>query len=383
MDTLFQQQLADARAYAASCRSEQLDLLRALARLPAPTGQEERRARFCLDWLRTQGIPDARIDEAGNLIWLLNDAPDRPLAVFAAHTDIVFPDTEPLPLRESGGRLYAPGIGDDTANLVNLLLAARYLFRHSVPTRCGLLFAANVGEEGLGNLAGTKALFAAYGARIRAFTSFDLYAPLCCRDAVGSVRYRITCRTEGGHSYGDFGKPSAIRLLCALVCELYDIPLPTRARTTCNVGRIEGGTTVNSIAQEASLLYEFRSTAQDCLDEVEQKFRAVMARQSGKGGEFTVELLGLRPGSSPAMDAAQLERFTAQNAAVIRAVTGQEPEYTPCSTDSNIPLSLAVPANTIGTVRGGGAHTREEWVEADSLPEGLTLALGLMLQYKT
>ena len=140
-----------------------------------------------------------------------------------------------------------------------------------------MLVVANACEEGLGNLDGTKALFAKYGTRIQGFYSFDIYMPLCCSSAVGSYRYKITCKTPGGHSYANFGDPSAIQLLCGLVNELYQIQPPVRSRTTYNVGRIEGGTTVNSIAQQASMLYEFRSTAQDCLEEMEEKFRRAVA----------------------------------------------------------------------------------------------------------
>ena len=369
---------ARAAAYAERCREEQLELLRTLGRMPAPSRQEDLRAAFCRDWLLRQGAQDVTVDGAKNVVCRLGPADCEDLVVFAAHTDIVFPDLDTLPLREEDGRLYAPGIGDDTANLVNLLLAARYLIEHRTPLRCGVLVVANACEEGLGNLDGTKALFASYGTRIRGFYSFDMYMPACCCEAVGSYRYRITCRTAGGHSYKDFGKPSAIRLLCGLADELYRTDPP--AGTTCNIGRIEGGTTVNSIAQEASMLYEFRSVSQSCLAEMETRLRTALSHWEGLGGRFEVELLGIRPGNGP-LDEAALGRFTARTAGVIRAVTGQEPQCAASSTDSNIPLSLGIPANTIGTVAGGLAHTRQEWVDLPSLPAGLTLALSLMLEY--
>lgn len=365
-----------ALAYAGRCREEQRELLYALGRLPAPSGQEDQRAAFCRDWLLQQGARDVRMDEARNVICRLGPAECRDLIVFAAHTDIVFPDLDPLPVREEGGRLYAPGIGDDTANLVNLLLAARYLIAQNVPLRCGILIAANACEEGLGNLKGTRALFAAYGDRIRGFYSFDLYMPVCYTRAVGSWRYRVTCRTKGGHSYSDFGRPSAIRLLCGLADELYRIVPPAGA--TYNIGRIEGGTTVNSIAQEASMLYEFRSDTQEGLAAMEAGFRAALAHWEGLGGVFEAELLGVRPGNGP-LDPAAMERFTARTADIIHAVTGQEARREAGSTDSNIPLSLGIPANTVGTVSGGLAHTRQEWVDLASLPTGLALALSLML----
>ncbi len=367
-------------AYAQACRQEQADLLRTLGRIPAPSRREDRRAAFCRDWLLAQGTQNVTIDSAKNVICRLGPRDCTSFVVFAAHTDIVFPDLDPLPMQEKGGKLFAPGIGDDTANLVNLLLAARYLIQHQVQLRQGVLIVANACEEGLGNLDGTKALFAAYGDRIGAFYSFDLYMPLCCDTAVGSCRYRITCKTQGGHSYVDFGRPSAIQLLCGLVGELYQIQPPAQAKTTFNVGRIEGGTTVNSIAQEASMLYEFRSTDQSCLDQMEQKFRQAVAHWEGRGGDFEVELLGVRPGNGP-LDHEALARFTRQSDEIIRTFTGREPDHTPNSTDSNVPLFLGIPANTIGTVDGGLPHTRQEWVDLDSLPTGLKIVLALMLEY--
>lgn len=372
---------ARAEAYAAACRQEQTELLRTLGQIPAPTRQEDLRAAFCRDWLLAQGAKRVTVDAAKNVICRLGDEESEDLVVFAAHTDIVFPDLETLPLREEGGRLFAPGIGDDTANLVNLLMAAKYLIQNQVRLRCGVLIVANACEEGLGNLDGTKALFAAYGARIRAFYSFDIYMPLCCDTAVGSYRYRVRCKTTGGHSYNDFGRANAIQILCGLVGELYQIQPPTRARTTYNVGRIEGGTTVNSIPQYAELLYEFRSTAQDCLEEMEQKFYGAVARWKDKGGELEVERLGVRPGNGP-VDPEALRAFTARSDAVIRAFTGREPDHAPNSTDSNVPLSLGILANTIGTVDGGLAHTRQEWIELDSLSTGLKIVLALMLGYE-
>lgn len=341
-----EQTKAQVEAYAEECRTEQLELLRTLGKMPAPTRKEDFRAAFCRDWLRAQGAENVRIDSAKNVICKLG-----------------------------------PGIGDDTANLVNLLMAAKYLIQKQTALEYGVLVVANACEEGLGNLDGTKALFAKYGTRIQGFYSFDIYMPLCCSSAVGSYRYKITCKTPGGHSYANFGDPSAIQLLCGLVNELYQIQPPVRSRTTYNVGRIEGGTTVNSIAQQASMLYEFRSTAQDCLEEMEEKFRRAVAHWNGRGGDFEVELLGIRPGNGP-VDQKKLGQFTAKSKEIVRTFTGREPDETPNSTDSNIPLSLGIPANTIGTIDGGSAHTRQEWVDIASLPTGLKIVLGLMLEYQ-
>lgn len=366
-----------ARQFAQEHTEEQAELLRALGKIPAPSHQEGKRAVFVRDWLVSQGAKDVTIDEANNVVCKIGPT-EGDLVAFAAHTDIVFPDTEPLPMTEKDGKLFAPGIGDDTANLVNLLLCAKYLLQSGASPKQGLLLAANSCEEGLGNLDGTKQLFRDYGGRIKAFYSFDGYMPGCTNSAVGSHRYRVTCKTTGGHSFGDWGRPNAIHILSGLIQRLYTVVPPDDAKTTYNVGRIEGGTTVNSIAQEASMLYEFRSTSQLCLEKMEREFTAAVEASRGEGWQIEVELLGVRPGDG-ALDQAALAAFTQNTAEVIEAVTGQKAEVSPQSTDSNIPLSLGLPANTIGTVRGGLAHTREEWVEMASLPMGLELALCLVL----
>lgn len=369
-----------AQAYAQACNQEALDLLRTLGRIPAPTRREDLRAEFCRDWLLAQGARDVTIDKAKNVICKIGCEEHRDLVAFAAHTDIVFPDEETLPMREEAGRLYAPGIGDDTANLVHLLLGAKYLLQNQVKLTCGVLIVANACEEGLGNLDGAKELFASYWDRIRAFYSFDGYTPQCCSNAVGSYRYRVSCKTAGGHSYLNFGEPNAIEILCRLVGELYKIQPPTEAKTTYNVGRMEGGTTVNSLPQACSLLYEFRSTSQKCLETMEKAFHQAVDACRDLGGEVTVELLGVRPGNGP-VDAAALDAFTRQSADIISTFYTGDIDYAPYSTDSNVPLSLGIPANTVGTVLGGLAHTREEWVDLSSMPMGQAIALGLMLLY--
>lgn len=372
---------AIAEEYAAVCSEEALDLLRTLGKIPAPSRQEDLRAVFCRDWLLAQGAVDVTIDKAKNVICKIGCEEHEDLIVFAAHTDIVFPDMETLPMHEEDGKLYAPGIGDDTSNLVNLLMSAKYLLKNQVKLKYGVLIVCNACEEGLGNLDGTKELFASYGPKIKAFYSFDGYTPQCCSTAVGSYRYKISCKTVGGHSYINFGEPNAIAILCHLVGELYKIDAPDEVKTTYNVGRIEGGSTVNSIAQECSMLYEFRSTSQKCLEAMEEKFNQAVESCRDLGGELTVELLGIRPGNGP-LNKDELEAFTQQSADVISNFYTGDIDFAAYSTDSNVPLSLGIVANTIGTVLGALAHTREEWIDISSLPKGLAIVLSLMLLYE-
>ena len=368
-----------AEAYAAECNVEQLDLLRTLGKIPAPSHQEDKRVAFLVDWWKSVGAEDITVDDMKNVI-VKYGPQDGELVVFAAHTDIVFPDTEELPMFEENGILHAPGIGDDTSNLVCMLMAAKYVIQNKLTPEVGLLFVANSCEEGLGNLDGTKQLFKDYGGRIREFISFDGYTPQCTYSAVGSYRYEISCKTVGGHSYVNFGNPNAIEILAKLIEKLYEIKAPTEEFTTYNVGVISGGSTVNSIAQQASMMYEFRSSSQKCLDQMEKMFTEAVDSCRDCGGELEVKVLGIRPGNGD-IDKDALAAFTARNSEVISAFYEGELDYAAYSTDSNIPLSMGIPANTIGAMVGAKAHTREEWVELKSLTPGLKIALSLMLGY--
>lgn len=376
-----------ATAYADECHEEELELLRTLAQIPAPSGHEERRAEFIRDWLLAQGAPvgSVRIDDAKNVIFSLPagaGAADDGIAVFAAHTDVVFPDTEPLPLAESATRLLAPGVGDDTANLVGLLLAARYLMRNRIALDRPLLVVANSCEEGLGNLAGTRELFRQYAGRVREFTSFELYLGMHVVSAVGSHRWRVMCHTQGGHSWENFGRDNAIEELCSLIEDLYAMELPTAAKTTINVGRFEGGTTVNSIAEDASVLVEYRSASEECLELMYGKFVGLVEEHLRKGSRIDVKLIGRRPASGERIPAGQGE-LIARTDEVLRELGGVTPIHQESSTDANIPLSLGVCAHTVGTVEGDLLHTREEWIEKDSLRRGLAVILALMLAHAT
>ena len=356
---------------------EALALLKELGAIPAPSHKEDLRAEFCRRWLTEQGADPVFIDEAKNVIYPYRCEEKEEIVVFMAHTDVVFPDTEPFTVRQEGNRLYAPGIGDDTANLVNLLLAARYMAENRPETSAGILFAADSCEEGLGNLKGCRKLMETYGSRIKEVVSFDCGIPALVNAAVGSQRYKVTVRTEGGHSFGDFGRRNAIHCLCCIVRDLYETEVPTEAKTTYNVGCIEGGTTVNSIAQEAHMLYEFRSVDHGCLKRMEQNFEKLITAYRNRGLDIEVETVGIRPCGRVADDG-RMDDIVKRYGKIIRSCTGEEPDLAAASTDANIPLSMGIPAVTLGTVRGKGAHTREEWIDIGSMETGMRIAFACM-----
>lgn len=362
-------------------RQEAFDLLVELAQIPAPSNHEEKRAAYCKAWLEKQSAQGVYIDEAMNVIYPVGCTEENPLVVYMAHSDVVFPDTEPLPLKIEGGRIFCPGVGDDTADVAALLMTAKYIAQSGIqPTGEGVLIVINSGEEGLGNLKGSRKIMEDFGSRIREFISLDGGLGSCVVKAVGSKRYRVAVRTEGGHSYGAFGNRNAIAYLASLIDTLYTMKVPPEGKTTYNVGTISGGTSVNTIAQYAEMLYEFRSDERASLAVMEEHFNAAIQFYRTKGIDVEVELLGERPCSGE-VDAVRHEALMVRAAAASLRHCGMEMDLRAGSTDCNIPLSMGVPAICTGCYTGGGAHTREEWLEIDSLLPGLKVAFELVLHH--
>lgn len=366
----------DVISYLDDHAEEALHLLMELAQIPAPSHQEERRAEFCLNWLHTMGAEGAYVDEALNVIYPVGDTGENDLMVFMAHSDVVFPDLEELPLRVVDGKIYCPGVGDDTANVVAMLMTAGWIAGEKiVPKDCGVLLVVNSGEEGLGNLKGSRKIMADFGHRVKEFITFDGNANAVVTKAVGSRRFRVMVTTEGGHSYARFGAPNAIAQLSSIIARLYEIRVPEIGRTTYNVGTISGGTSVNTIAQNAEMLFEFRSDEREALDIMQAHFDRVLEEFRGRGVQIEVEVVGDRPCGVEVDNSFLAERAVR----AVEAHYGFVPRFSVGSTDCNIPLSMGIPAICPGCVMGAGAHTREEYVEIDSLLPGLKVAAELIL----
>lgn len=362
-------------------RQEAFDLLVELAQIPAPSNHEEKRAEFCKNWLEKQGARGVYIDEALNVIYPLGCTQDNPLVVYMAHSDVVFPDTEPLPLRIEDGRIYCPGVGDDTANAVALLMAAKYCAQNDLkPCGEGVLIVIDSGEEGLGNLKGCRKIMETFGLRIREFISLDGSGRGGTNRAVGSKRYRIAIDTEGGHSYGAFGNRNAIAYLASMIDQMYTMKVPPKGKTTYNVGTISGGTSVNTIAQHAEMLYEFRSDERESLTVMQEHLDATIALYRAKGVGVTVELVGDRPCSGD-VDENRQQALKDRTAGAIRNHYQVDYTFHAGSTDCNLPLAAGIPSVCVGCYNGRGAHTREEYVEIESLLPGLKVAFELLLHH--
>ncbi len=361
-------------------KAEMLQTLKELCLIPAPSHHEEKRAEYCKNWLEAAGAKGVYIDEALNVVFPLNCENSKAITVYVAHTDTVFPDTEPMPYVDDGEKIHCPGAADDTASVAVLLLMAKYFVKKKIVPKEGILFVCNSCEEGLGNLKGTRQIFKDYEGRIKQFISFDSQLNVVADRCVGSTRYEVEVVTEGGHSFGNFGRENAIAELAGMIRKIYQIQVPGKegTKTTYNVGTILGGTSVNTIAQSASMLCEYRSDDMECMNEMDKQFLDIFEAARSERVRVKVTKVGDRPCSNT--PEAYIEALKEQIVPIIESVIGEQVSFHSSSTDCNIPLFLGVPALCIGVNTYKGMHTREEWVEKESLVPGLEIAIKAALK---
>jgi len=341
-----------------------------LCEIPAPPFQEQARAAEYASRFEALGYR-ATIDAVGNVIATRAGSGGGRRLVLAAHLDTVFPEGTDVRVRRTGTKLAGPGIGDDCRGLAVLLAVARAIALARVATAGDLVFVGNVGEEGLGNLRGTKHLFEAKSAGpIDAFISVDGIGLGMVSRAVGSNRYRVTFRGPGGHSYGDFGMPNPMHAMGRAIATIADLDVPEAPRTIFNVGVVAGGTSVNSITGSATMQVDLRSESAAALARVDSAFhravdRAVEAERarwpkSNISLAAEIEVLGRRPaGSQP--DSAWIVREAVAAAAELGIPA---PKTGAGSTDANVPIGLGIPALAIdGGGTGDGAHSLGEWYD--------------------
>ena len=366
--------------YALSVQEEIKQIIRDMCAIPAPSHHEEKRAEFCKKWFEDNGFENVSIDAALNVLAPVNVTSDNKITIYMAHTDTVFPELTPLPFSEDEEFMYSPGVTDDTANLAVLMVCARYFKDHFNGGKDGVLFVANSCEEGLGNLKGSRQIMADFASRTKEFVTIDgtsLDRIVTC--AVGSHRYKVSVRTEGGHSYGNFGNRNAIAVLSAMISLLYSVKVPVEgsSRTTYNVGTISGGTSVNTIAQDACMMYEYRSDNKNCLAKMQKMFEQTVETFRSMGIEVDVEKVGDRP-CSGAIDESAFAALKNRISRAINETLNMDSREASSSTDANMPLSLGIPAVCISGCRGAGCHTREEKLEKASLLPGCRLLLDII-----
>lgn len=334
--------------------------------VPAPPFKEAARAEELGRVFKQIGLRNVRIDGAGNVLGDRPGAAPRPRLVIAAHLDTVFPEETSVRVSRVGAQLRGPGIGDNCRGLAVLVATARALEQGRVQTPGTITFVANVGEEGLGDLRGVKALFGeSLKGQIDRFVSIDGGGLHITNIAVGSHRYRVMFSGPGGHSFGAFGRPNPAHALGRAAAKIADFQVPSQPQTTFTIGRIGGGTSVNSIPFEAWMEVDMRSSDRAALAALDAQFQAAVDSavteenaRWGRPGGVTVkkELVGDRPaGSTP--DGSAIVR-TAQ---AVGQALGVALVLAEGSTDSNIPMSMKIPAITIGAGgRGSDAHALTE-----------------------
>lgn len=350
-----------------------LDLTVQIQQIPAPTFAEARRAQFVAGLFNTEGLQDISIDEIHNVYARLpGNGQARPLIV-SAHLDTVFPLETDLTVLKKKDRIVGPGIGDNSLGVATLFGLVWSLRKQNISLPGDLWLVANVGEEGLGDLRGMRAVVDRFGAQVQAYLILEgLSFSYIQHRALGVQRYRITARTLGGHSWSDYGQPSALHELAALVTRLTAIPLPGDPRTSLNVGRMGGGTSVNAIAAEAWLELDLRSESPRVLTELTQTVESLVQTANISWGpdrpeiRMEAEVIGRRP----AGDLSASHPLVRLAEECIRELGG-EPKLMIGSTDANIPLSLGLPAIVLGVTTGAGAHTTGEFIFTGPVERGM------------
>jgi len=355
--------------------NEFADRLIALAieiqQIPAPTFEEAQRAKFMRELFAQQKLQDVSIDKTGNVYGRLpgiqgQKSDVRPL-IISAHMDTVFPADTDLRVTRQSERIYGPGLGDNSLGVAALCGLLWVLRARNIELGGDVWFVANVCEEGLGDLRGMKAVVDHFGAGVRAYLVIEgLALGHIYHRAVGVKRYRVTARTTGGHSWSDYGKPSAIHELSKLVVQLAALELPGQPRTTMNVGKISGGTSVNVIASEAAFDLDLRSEGYQALKELVSAAEKLIHQASKPGVKIEADVIGQRPageistGHPFVLLATDCLKEQGLNAGLISG-----------STDANVPLSKGYPAIVLGVTTGGSAHTVHEYINTVPIAQGI------------
>jgi acetylornithine deacetylase/succinyl-diaminopimelate desuccinylase-like protein len=354
-------------AYIDAHHEDLIQLIIRLCEIASPTFEEGQRAQAVADELRSLGLHDVHLDAVNNVMGVLPAREPGATLLLDAHTDTVFPAGTDVRVRREDGKLKAPGVGDDTANLACGLFLLRLLRDCGLRLPGTLIFSGTVGEEGLGDLCGIKAVMQALNGRADYVLALDGQLGRISNQGVGSHRYKITVKAHGGHSWADFGSPSAIHALGALIAKISKLEVPQNPRTTFNVGMIAGGTSVNTIAEAAEMLLDMRSVSADELARLENRVLALLPRVAREyQAHIEPQLVGDRPAGSKADTAWMVDTIRQVHRALDLGT-----QVNAASTNANVPLSQGIPAVVIGAYTGKGTHRLDEWIDERSVIMGM------------
>ena len=340
-----------------------------LCRIPGPTFDEAERAAYAEARMRAIGLDDVQVDEIYNVTGVIEGNCRGPTTLVAAHIDTVFPLGTPLEVRRAANRLYGPSIGDNSVAVAGMLRVAQGIRRLEEPPPGRVIFAANVGEEGLGNLCGIRALLARWQGQIDTVLAVEGHGVDEIRNAgIGSTRLEITFAGEGGHSWGAFGTPSAIHAMGSAIHKISRLKLSQQPKTSYNVGLVEGGESINTIAPRATMLLDLRSVDPAYLQRLELRVRRIFDTVAQDTGiRIESHSVGQRPAAT--LDIAH--PLCQQIQGIRKRLRLRQATFSASSTDANLPLSQGIPALCLGMTRGGLAHTVREYVDISPILLGL------------
>ena len=348
--------------------SNLLDLAIRIQQIPAPTFAEGARGEFVRGLFVKENLKDVSVDSLGNVYARLpgKQKRARPLIV-SAHLDTVFPAGVNLQVTKEANKIVAPGIGDNSLGVAALFGILWSLRERKIELKHDVWFVANVGEEGLGDLRGMRGVVERFNAKVIGYLILEgLAFGHVYHRAIGVRRYRVTAKTAGGHSWADYGQPSAVHELAALVTQLTSIRLPRQPRTTMNVGTFGGGTGINVLASEAKCELDLRSEDPKTLLKLTYQVEKLFKNADREGVRMMAEIIGERPAGEIPADHPLVEL-----AVNCTREQGMDPVLTIGSTDANVPLSLGIPAVVMGISTGGGAHTLHEYIDIDPVEKGM------------
>jgi acetylornithine deacetylase/succinyl-diaminopimelate desuccinylase-like protein len=355
-----------------------IDLAISIQQIPSPTFNESERANYVRQRFESLALADIHQDEQHNVFARLpakSTAKARPV-IISAHVDTVFPAETDLTTRRDGSLIYGPGLGDNSTGVAGLLTLAQTFREFDLSLPADLWFAANVCEEGLGDLRGMRTVVDRFGEYATYIVVEGGLFGQISHQGIAVRRFRVEVRADGGHSWGSFGNASAVHVLGHIIAAIDGLEVPTEPKTTYNVGIIEGGTSINTIAQSANSLVDLRSEDSDALAVLERKLEAIVAKAEEENDvSVTLTLIGDRPAGRIARDAPVVVWATD----ALQHVGRQPVEYMAGSTDANVPLSRGFSAVCIGLTESGNTHRLDEYIDPTHLPDGLSQLLLLTL----
>jgi len=345
-----------------------VDLAIEIQQISAPTFTEGPRGEFVHGLFIKENLKDVSMDSLGNVYGRLEGRQKKakPLIV-SAHLDTVFPASINLQVKKETGKIVAPGIGDNSLGVAALFGILWGLRERKIQLKHDIWFVANVGEEGLGDLCGMRGVIERFGAGVIGYLVLEgLALGYVYHRAIGVQRYRVTVKTAGGHSWSDYGQPSAVHELAELITQLTAIRLPREPRTTMNVGTFGGGTGINVLASEAKCDLDLRSESPAMLEKLVRQVESVIINASREGVKVNAEVIGQRPAGEISG-----EHKLVRLALECTRAQGITPSLTCGSTDANIPLSKNIPALVMGVTTGSGAHTTNEYIDLKPIEKGM------------